>query len=231
MSKPLDKRVKKILDELGFDPKECLWDCHGVLVMYHRFVEIAGAKHNVKYDFREIETQSEKGIVAIKCEAWIPQKDQVEDIPNETQHVITYGEASPKNNKNPYPYAMAEKRAVDRAILKLIGLHGFVYSEDEIDMSQVREKDDKHHPNKEIYEELNDEDQETCKELTNRVVDFMNEGREQDALNTVAHIANDLKQGVHHLLFLYTGDNKISNRLKRLKQENAIKFGKTYVED
>ena len=47
--------------------------------------------------------------------------------------VITYVEASPKNNKNNYPYAMAEKRAIDRAILKLIGLHGFVYSEDEVD--------------------------------------------------------------------------------------------------
>ena len=27
---------------------------------------------------------------------------------------------------------MAEKRAVDRAILKLIGIHGFVYSDDEV---------------------------------------------------------------------------------------------------
>ena len=40
---------------------------------------------------------------------------------------ITYGEASPKNTRNAYPYVMAEKRAVDRAILKLLGLHGFVF--------------------------------------------------------------------------------------------------------
>ena len=51
--------------------------------------------------------------------------------------VTTYGEASPRNTKNAYPYAMAEKRAVDRAILKLLGLHGFVYSEDEMDLSQT----------------------------------------------------------------------------------------------
>ena len=37
------------------------------------------------------------------------------------------------NNKNSYPYAMAEKRAKDRVILKLIGVAGFVYSEDEAD--------------------------------------------------------------------------------------------------
>jgi hypothetical protein len=32
-----------------------------------------------------------------------------------------------------YPFAMAEKRAKDRVILKLIALHGLVYSEDDSD--------------------------------------------------------------------------------------------------
>jgi hypothetical protein len=45
----------------------------------------------------------------------------------------SFGEAAPKNNKNAYPYAMAEKRAKDRVILKLVGLHGLVYSEEESD--------------------------------------------------------------------------------------------------
>ena len=45
----------------------------------------------------------------------------------------SFGEASPYNNKNGYPYAMAEKRAKDRVILKLIGMHGDTYSEDEAD--------------------------------------------------------------------------------------------------
>lgn len=41
------------------------------------------------------------------------------------------GEASPKNNRNAYCYAMAEKRAKDRCILKLLQIHGTIYSEDE----------------------------------------------------------------------------------------------------
>jgi hypothetical protein len=45
----------------------------------------------------------------------------------------SFGEAAPYNNKNSYPYAMAEKRAKDRVILKLVGLHGDAYSEDEAD--------------------------------------------------------------------------------------------------
>jgi hypothetical protein len=43
----------------------------------------------------------------------------------------SFGECSPKNNKNQYPYAMAEKRGKDRVALKLIGLHGLLYSEEE----------------------------------------------------------------------------------------------------
>ncbi len=54
--------------------------------------------------------------------------------------VITFGEATPKNSHNAYPTAMAEKRSIDRAVLKLAGMHGDFYSEDEIDQrdSQVK---------------------------------------------------------------------------------------------
>lgn len=43
------------------------------------------------------------------------------------------GEAAPYNNKNGYPFAMAEKRAKDRVTLKLLQSHGTLYSEDEAD--------------------------------------------------------------------------------------------------
>ena len=47
--------------------------------------------------------------------------------------VETFGEVSKGNNRNPYPIAMAEKRALSRAILKLAGFGGIVYSEDEME--------------------------------------------------------------------------------------------------
>lgn len=43
------------------------------------------------------------------------------------------GEAAPYNNKNGYPFAMAEKRAKDRVILKLLNAHGTLYSDAEAD--------------------------------------------------------------------------------------------------
>lgn len=49
------------------------------------------------------------------------------------------GEAAPANNKNSYPYAMAEKRAKDRCILKLLNSHGTLYSEAEADEFSQRE--------------------------------------------------------------------------------------------
>jgi hypothetical protein len=49
--------------------------------------------------------------------------------------VWTFGEATPKNCRNPYYAAMAEKRLKDRLALKLLGIHGTggLYSEDEVD--------------------------------------------------------------------------------------------------
>ena len=48
--------------------------------------------------------------------------------------VETYGEVSKTNNRNAYPIAMAEKRALSRAILKLAGFYQLeVYGEDELE--------------------------------------------------------------------------------------------------
>jgi hypothetical protein len=46
----------------------------------------------------------------------------------------SFGEVTPDNNKNVYPIAMAEKRAMARVVLKLAGLYADnIFSEDEAD--------------------------------------------------------------------------------------------------
>ena len=48
--------------------------------------------------------------------------------------IETFGEASPKNTKNGYPFAIAEKRAMSRVVLKLSGFYSAgVFGEDEWD--------------------------------------------------------------------------------------------------
>tara|TARA_A100001015_G_scaffold280261_1_gene342260 strand:- start:1070 stop:1642 length:573 start_codon:yes stop_codon:yes gene_type:complete len=44
----------------------------------------------------------------------------------------SFGEVSPLNNDFNYPVAVAEKRAVDRAVLKALGIHGKYYSDAEM---------------------------------------------------------------------------------------------------
>ena len=120
----------KIFKELKINGSEATWDCHGTPVVLHKYIEIIGAKLNVSIDSLDvIEANARDGIVSMKCVASIKDRQ-----------VISYGECSPKNNKNAYPYAMAEKRAVDRCILKLANLHGFVYSENEVDDKEPSSK-------------------------------------------------------------------------------------------
>ena len=48
--------------------------------------------------------------------------------------IQTFGECTPKNNKNAYPVAMAEKRAKSRIVLMLAGFYELgIFGEDEAD--------------------------------------------------------------------------------------------------
>tara|TARA_B110000008_G_scaffold167993_1_gene167919 strand:+ start:655 stop:1308 length:654 start_codon:yes stop_codon:yes gene_type:complete len=115
------ENVTNALKEIGLKSEDCLWDCHGQWILKHYACERLAAHNGVTFDDPiEIEKDSEKGTVVIKLWGYLDDKSE-----------FTYGEATPKNSKNSYPYAMAEKRAKDRIILKLIGFHGEIYSEDE----------------------------------------------------------------------------------------------------
>jgi hypothetical protein len=123
MAKKIDPVLIEILTKYGEKAEDALWDCHGVWVAYHKAIERIAAKAGVVFDMPQIiEANSEKKTVAIAVIGKLGDKSE-----------WSFGEAAPANNKNSYPYAMAEKRAKDRVVLKLIGLHGLVYSEEESD--------------------------------------------------------------------------------------------------
>lgn len=122
MARKIDPTITKLMKEYGLDSATALWDCHGTWVMYHRSLEQVAADQKIKFDQPLIlEANGATKSVAICVTGHF--KDRAE---------WSIGEAAPGNNKNAYPYAMAEKRAKDRVILKLIGLHGLVYSEEEM---------------------------------------------------------------------------------------------------
>jgi hypothetical protein len=123
MAKAADPKLLAILEEYGETPREAMWDCHGTWVIYHRAIERIAARAKISFDMPEIvEAKSADKIVAIVARGFMGDRSE-----------WSFGEAAPGNNKNSYPYAMAEKRAKDRVVLKLVGLHGLAYSEEESD--------------------------------------------------------------------------------------------------
>lgn len=53
--------------------------------------------------------------------------------------IESLGEAGPKTTKQSYLYAMAEKRAVDRCVLKLLNAHAYLYTDQDAD--EFKQKD------------------------------------------------------------------------------------------
>jgi hypothetical protein len=121
----LKAELRDILDKYGIDPrdKSKLWDCHGVLVLYHRAYEVIAAREGITFDSPVIiEANSADKIVALCVTGRMGERSE-----------WSIGEAAPGNCKNAYVYAIAEKRAKDRVVAKLVGLAEHVYSEDEAD--------------------------------------------------------------------------------------------------
>ena len=120
----MSKFIRDILKANDVDPREACWDCHGTWVIFHKALERIAEKNGIVFDPPEvIESVAEKKIAVLCVTGRIG-----DGVP-----VWSIGEATPYNSKHSYPYAIAEKRAKDRVILKLVGLSGHLYSEDESD--------------------------------------------------------------------------------------------------
>jgi len=123
MKNDIPEKVADTLKEIGMTPQQAGWNCHGTYVLLHKALEKVAVHRKIVFKEPTIlECNSEKKVVSLLVTGTMGDKSE-----------WSIGEASPSNNKNSYPYAMAEKRAKDRVILKLVGLHGDVYAEDEAD--------------------------------------------------------------------------------------------------
>ena len=108
--------------EMDFE-KQFHVDPRGFVIMTRGGVEYLQAKIKAVVSFETVPEWSDtkEGKYCVKAYAKC-----------EMGQVETYGEVSKSNNRNAYPIAMAEKRALSRAILKLAGF-GNTYGEDELE--------------------------------------------------------------------------------------------------
>jgi hypothetical protein len=127
-----DRRIKEILVKYGEDLTGSVWRVQGTAVINHKALERIAAKAQIRFDEPKI-------IRAERDEAVIQVTGRLgERVEWTIGEALIKGESHAGNyqvsgKQAAYVYAMAEKRAKDRLILKLIELHGFVYSEEEAD--------------------------------------------------------------------------------------------------
>jgi len=93
----------------------------GKWIIKHLEVEKLAQHYNIETNIDLVNCNLEKDVAVVKAAALYNQKK-----------FYSLGEVSPKNNQFDYPVAVAEKRAVDRVILKALGIHGNVYSDQEM---------------------------------------------------------------------------------------------------
>ena len=136
----INEKLEKLLKEVGEvvdlrNKSSAVWSLpqnQSVMIVKHKSLEKISAHLGMWFDAPKIiESDTEKKIVSLVVQGYI-------DDGKGKNTAWSIGEVSPDNYKtyakqSSFPYAMAEKRAIDRVILKLLGVHGDFYSQAEID--------------------------------------------------------------------------------------------------
>jgi hypothetical protein len=121
--------LKQFAQKYGLKKDHFHVDKRGFIIINRQGVETVQAVLNIQADYEPFLPWSDpdKGRFVMRCDASMMTTHGV-------RKVTTFGEVTPGNNKNGYPIAMSEKRALSRAVLKLAGMYGEgVYAADEMD--------------------------------------------------------------------------------------------------
>ena len=132
MAQELAKEATELLKKHGLNSEKAYWHHKqsGQWIMKHVYCELLATAEGITFLPPLIIEANTEANIAVVC---VTGKNRGGD------ETWSMGEASPSNykqkgaNMQMYPWAIAEKRAKDRVILKLVGLHGIVYSDVEAD--------------------------------------------------------------------------------------------------
>ena len=127
LNKTEQETMRALFEQNGLTQDDLFKHQHYIIITRGGIEKIA-AKNDIHVEYTEVVEWSNPAEDKYVVKATAYKRSNPDVI------TITYGEVSPKNNRNGYPIAMAEKRALSRAILKTSGLyaHG-VFGEDESD--------------------------------------------------------------------------------------------------
>jgi hypothetical protein len=118
-------KIKELAQKYNLS-KDDFWELkrgtRSMWIITHDACEKIAAKENIQFGAPTIYRDSNQDVAIVG------------DAKRGNKVIWSTGEASPKNCKAPYMFAMAEKRLKDRLILKLINAYEYgIYSDSEAD--------------------------------------------------------------------------------------------------
>lgn len=124
-----DNAIRDVLKQYGedFNDKGTVWRVQGTPVISHKALERIAAKAGIRYAAPTI-IRAERDEAVLLVSGTLA--DRMEWSIGEALVNVNYRVSGKQAG---YVWAMAEKRAKDRVILKLVSLHGLAYSEEEAD--------------------------------------------------------------------------------------------------
>jgi hypothetical protein len=123
----IDPKIIETLKAYGEPTEGSIWFVQGHAVIYHKAVERIGARANILFEEPTIiRAERDEAVILVRGKVGERWDYDIGEALLNVNYRISGKQAG-------YVYAMALKRGRDRLILKLIGLHGLLYSETEAD--------------------------------------------------------------------------------------------------
>lgn len=127
MNTAADKQISDILAKYGEPFAGNVWRVQGNAVIYHKALERIAAQADMRFDAPVIvRAERDEAVILVTGRLGERAEWSIGEALIDVNYRVSGRQAA-------YVYAMAEKRGKDRVILKLINLHGLVYSEEEAD--------------------------------------------------------------------------------------------------
>ena len=131
-------RIREVLTSFGetYDNRKggSVWDVQGTPVIAHRCLERIAAKAKIAFDLPTVlRSERDEAVILVAGSMGDRREWSIGEALVNVNYRVSGKQAA-------YVYAMAEKRAKDRVILKLVELHGLAYSEEEADEFKQQSK-------------------------------------------------------------------------------------------
>jgi hypothetical protein len=122
-----DQQIADILAKYGEPIAGNIWRVQGQAVIYHKALERIAAQAGIAFGPPTIlRAERDEAVLLVTGSMGERTEWSIGEALVNVNYRVSGRQAA-------YVYAMAEKRAKDRVILKLVGLHGLLYSEEEAD--------------------------------------------------------------------------------------------------